>query len=116
MADDLKPMLTKVLASGGEKKFFFAYGAGKRKDGKGEGGLIVRGKKPKKQEVEGELADCKEVLEGVCWVGKGPENSETVYFQGKGKKLSTTVVAKMALTAKREAGRQYDFQPPSPEE
>ena len=30
-------MLTKVLASGGEKKFFFAYGAGKRKDGKGDG-------------------------------------------------------------------------------
>src|SRR5262245_3089394 len=37
VADDLKPMLTKLLASDDEKKFFFAYGAGHRKDGKGDG-------------------------------------------------------------------------------
>jgi hypothetical protein len=116
MADDLKPTLTKVLASKGEKKFCFAYGAGKRKDGQGDGELIVRPKKPKKQEVEGELADCKEVLEGVCWVGTGTDDGQTIYFQGKGKKLSPAIVAKMALTAKRATGRQYDFQVPSPEE
>src|SRR5262245_13389963 len=116
MADDLKPMLTKVLASEGKKKFFFAYGAGKRKDGKGDGELVVRGKKPKKQEVEGALVDCKEVLEGVCWVGNRPDNNKTIYFQGRGKKLSPMIVAKMALTAKRATGRQFDFQLPSPEE
>src|SRR5262245_7999895 len=38
-AEDLKSTLKRVLASGGEKKFFFAYGTGKRKDGKGDGEL-----------------------------------------------------------------------------
>ena len=70
MADDLKDMLKKVLTSKGEKKFFFAYGLGKRKDGKGDGELAVRGKKPKKPEIEAELGDCKELYEGVCWTGK----------------------------------------------
>jgi hypothetical protein len=116
MADDLKPMLTKVLASGGEKKFFFAFGSGKRKDGKGEGELAVSGQKPKKAAIEGALADCKEVFEGCCWTGNGPDNKDTVYFQGNGKKLSTGVVAKMALTAKRVTANQYDFQIPSAEE
>ncbi len=116
MADDLKSVLTKVLASGGEKKFFFAYGMGKRKDGKGEGELAVSGKKPKKNEIEGALAACKEVLEGVCWVGNGNDNGETVYFQTKGKQLSTMVVSKMILTAKSAVGRHYDFQIPSAEE
>ncbi len=67
MAVDLKSMLTKVLSNGGEKKFFFAYGTGKRKDGKGDGELAVRGQKPKKAEIETELAVCKELVEGVCW-------------------------------------------------
>src|SRR5262245_34215010 len=115
MADDLKPMLTKVLASEGKKKFFFAYGAGKRKDGKGDGELVVRGTRPKKQEVEAALADGKEVLEGVCWLGNRPDNAETIYFQGRGKKLSPMIVSKMALTAKRATGLQYDFQVPSSE-
>jgi ubiquinone biosynthesis protein UbiJ len=109
-------MLAKVLASGGAKKFYFAYGTGKRKDGKGDGELAVSGTKPKKTAIEGELSDCKQVLEGVCWTGKGPNDAQTVYFQGKSTKLSATVVAKMVLTVKRVSGRQYDFQVPSPEE
>ncbi|MCI0684622.1 MAG: hypothetical protein L0Y71_21135 [Gemmataceae bacterium] len=117
MADNLlRPMLTKLLASKGEKKFFFAYGAGKRKDGKGDGELAVRRKRFKKQEVGGELVESKQVFEGICWVGKGEADAETIYFQAKGKKLSPMIVAKMALTAKRTAGRQYDFQLPSPDE
>src|SRR4051812_20714965 len=98
MADDLKPTLTKVLASAGKKKFFFAYGTGKRKDGKGDGELAVRGKKPKKAEVEGELADCKELIEGNCW---SSPDGETLFVAAKGKKISGMVVAKMALTVKR---------------
>jgi hypothetical protein len=62
------------------------------------------------------LTDCKEVFEGLCWAGNGPENSETVYFQAKGKKLSPMIVAKMALTAKKITTRQYDFQMPSADE
>jgi hypothetical protein len=116
MAGDLKDFLKKVLASKGEKKFFFAYGAGKRKDKKGEGELAVRGKKPKKADVEAELLDAGDVFEGVCWIGNRPENSETVYFQARGKKLSTALVTKMIKTAKTTTGRQYDFQIPSAEE
>ncbi len=62
------------------------------------------------------MAACKEVLEGVCWVGNGNDNGETVYFQTKGKQLSTMVVSKMILTAKSAVGRHYDFQIPSAEE
>jgi hypothetical protein len=116
MAGDLKDFLKKVLASKGEKKFFFAYGAGKRKDKKGEGELAVRGKKPKKAEVEAELLDADDVFEGACWIGNRPENGETVYFQAKGKKLSNAIVTKMIKTAKLTTGKQYDFQIPSAEE
>ncbi len=116
MADELKSMLTKVLSNGGKKKFFFAYGTGKRKDGKGEGELAVSGKKPKKVEIESALSDCKDVFEGVCWTGSGPEDGHTVYFLSKGKKLSQMLVAKMKLTAKTTVGHQYDFQLPTPEE
>lgn len=116
MADDLKSMLTKVLSNGGKKKFYFAYGAGKRKDGKGDGELAVSGKKPKKPQIEAVLAVCKEVVEGVCWNGAGPDDGDTIYFAGRGKKLSPMHVSKMRLTAKAIAGRQYDFELPSPEE
>jgi hypothetical protein len=116
VADELKPMLSKVLASGGQKKFFFAYGLGRRKDGKGDGELAVGGKKPKKADLEHVLTDCKQVLEGICWTGNGPEDGETVYFQGKSAKLTVSLVSKMALTAKRMVGRQYDFQIPCEEE
>lgn len=115
-ATDLKAILPKVLSSGGNHKFFFAYGAGKRKDKKGEGELAVGGKKLKKAEIEAVLEGCKEFLEGVCWVGKGSNDSETVYFQSQGKKLSQMIVAKFALAAKHTTGRQFDFQVPSAEE
>ena len=46
MADDLKPMLVKVYE--GKKKYHFAYGTGKRKDGKGDGELVISKKKPKR--------------------------------------------------------------------
>jgi hypothetical protein len=116
MANDLKDMLKKLLTFKGEKKFFFAYGTGKRKDGKGDGELVVRGKKPKKAEIEEKLADGKDVFEGVCWTGNRPDNGETVYFQGKGKKLSAMLITKMVKTAKETIGKHYDFQLPSPEE
>jgi hypothetical protein len=116
MANDLKDKLKKLLASQGQKRFYFAYGVGKRKDGKGEGELAVHGKKLKKAEIEAELADGKEFFEGVCWTGQSPETSDTIYFQGRGKKLSPPIIAKMIKTAKGTAGHQYDFQIPSPEE
>ncbi len=116
MADELKSMLTKVLSNGGKKKFFFAYGTGKRNDGKGEGELAVSGKKPKKSEIESALANCKDLFEGVCWTGDGPENSDTIYFQGRGKKLSPIIVTKMTLTAKTTVGRHYRFDLPSADE
>jgi hypothetical protein len=109
----LKTTLGKVLTSKGEKKFFFAYAGGRRKDGKGDGELAVLGKKPKKEDVEGELAEKKDYFEGFCWTGNMPENAETIYFQGKGKQLSAAIVAKMVKTAKLTAGKQYDFQIPS---
>jgi hypothetical protein len=110
VADDLKPMLMKVCA--GKKKYHFAYGTGKRKDGKGEGELIVSKKKPKREEVE-EACECKDFLVGRCW--SSPDGA-IVYFQATGKKLSNQLVTKMALTAKRVIGKSYDFQLPSPEE
>jgi len=116
MAADLKDLLKKVLLSEGKKRFFFAYGFGKRKDKKGEGELVVRGKRPKKAEIEAELADPGEVYEGNCWLGGGTENKQTVYFQAKGKKLSPVLITRMIKTAKDAVGRQYDFQIPSPEE
>jgi hypothetical protein len=103
-------MLTKVCA--GKKKYHFAYGTGKRKDGKGEGELLVRGKKLKKQDVE-QACECHDFLMGLCW---SSPSGETVFFQATGKKLSQMLVAKMALTAKRVIGKPYDFQLPSPEE
>jgi hypothetical protein len=106
----MKAMLTKVCA--GKKRFHFAYGTGKRKDGKGDGELLVRGKKLKKQDVE-PACECNDFLLGLCW--SSPDGA-TVFFQATGKKLSQTLVAKMALTAKRVLGKQYDFQLPSPEE
>ena len=113
MPNDLKLTLPKLMSSNGGKKFFFAYAAGKRKDGKGDGELLVRGTKPKKTEIEGEMADCKEVVEGVCWTGKTADDAGTVYMQGKGKKISAMLVSKISLTAKRITGKQYDFQVPS---
>src|SRR5262245_29854260 len=113
MADDLKPMLTRVLASAGRKKFHFAYGTGKRKDGKGDGALVVDRNKLKPEEAEDGLEKAGQTFAGTCW--SGPDG-ETVYFAGQGKKLSPMIVAKMALTAKRQAGKQYDFRVPTPEE
>ena len=110
MAEDLKPMLGVVLK--GQKKFFFAYGTGKRKDGKGDGLLLVDRKKPKKEDVA-EGCDCQQFFEGWCW---SSVDNGTIYFQGSGKNLSQAIVAKMALSAKRETGKQYDFQLPSSEE
>ena len=110
MAVDLRGMLKKVLASAGKKKFFFAYGLGKRKDKKGEGELAVRAKKPKKAEIEAELADPGDVFEGVCWSGSGPDDVGTIYYQSKTKKLSMQTIARMKLTAKVTVGQQYDFQ------
>src|SRR5262245_29705421 len=116
----LKDAIKKLLDSKGEKKFFFAYGAGKRKDNNGEGELSVHGKKPAKKVIEDKLAsclvNCNDVFEGVCWTGNRPENNETVYFQGKGKKLADGIITRMVKTAHKTVGRKYDFQLPSAEE
>src|SRR5262245_60438433 len=112
MAEDLKPSLQRVITNKGKKKFFFAYGTGKRKDGKGDGALLVGAKKLKKNEVEDECA-CQQYFEGFCW---SSAEGDVLYFSGKGKKLSPMIVSKMALTAKKETGKQYDFQVPSDEE
>src|SRR5262245_48617521 len=116
MAADLKDNVKKVLASEGKKKFFFAYGLGKRKDKKGDGELAVRANKPKKADIEAALIAAGDVYEGFCWLGNRADNAQTLYFQSKGKKLSTTIVKAMVKTAKSTAGNQYDFQMPAPEE
>jgi serine/threonine protein kinase len=116
MADDLKPMLAKLLRTGGEKRFHFVYGLGKRKD-KSDGELVIRPKKLVHTEADKELvAPAHEYYEGICWTGNGPANAHTVYFKAIGKQLSMALVAKMALTAKHIAARQYDFQLPSSQE
>ncbi len=116
MAVDLKSVLSQVLSSHGKKDFFFAYGAGKRKDGKGDGEFVVRDKKVAKPEIVAKLADCKEFCEGVCRSGDGPKDGQTIYFEGKGAKLSKQIVAKMKLCAKALTGKQYEFQLPPTEE
>ncbi len=116
MAADLKANLKKLISTAGKKKFFFAYGLGKRKDKKGEGELIVRTKRPKKVEAEGELAEPGDIFEGVCWSGSGPDDAGTIYFKSKGKKLSTQLMVKMKTTAKNAVGQIHDFQLPSPQE
>src|SRR5262249_29465555 len=99
--------------SGGKKKYFFAYGLGKRKDGKGDGALLVDRKKLKPEEAEEDLEKANQTFSGTCWASP---DGETVYFAGKGKKLSSMIVAKMALSAKRQAGKRYDFQVASEED
>jgi hypothetical protein len=116
MPDDLKESLKRVLASQGKKAFFFAYALGKRKDKKGDGELIIRRSKLKKAEVEAALVETPEYYEGRCWIGDRPENAETVYFLGTGKKLSASLIPKMVKTAKLLTTRQYDFQLPSADE
>src|SRR5271170_4878125 len=82
MADGLKGMLTKVLQNKGRKKFFFAYGTGKRTDGQGDGHLIVaNGKKPKRPDIEEECA-CSTFIEGRCW---SSTDGGTLFFLGKSK-------------------------------
>jgi hypothetical protein len=112
MPDELKQHLNKVLNSKGSKHFFFAYGTGKRKDGKGDGALALAPTKVKKDELQEECA-CAEFFEGVCW---GSSDGDTVYCKSKGKNPSSTVFAKMALTARRVTGQQYSFQIPSEDE
>jgi hypothetical protein len=116
MPEDLKESLKRVLASQGKKTFFFAYALGKRKDKKGDGELIIRRSKLKKAEVEAALVETQEYYEGRCWTGDKPENAETVYFLGTGKKLSASLIPKMIKTAKLLTTRQSDFQLPSPDE
>src|SRR5262245_36760079 len=86
---------------------------GKRKDGKGDGALVVDRKKLKPEEAEEGLEKAQQTFAGTCWSSK---DGETVFFAGKGKKVSPMVVAKMALTAKRTAGKQYDFRVPTDED
>jgi hypothetical protein len=112
VADDLKTTLGKLLHSAGKKKLFFAYGTGKRKDGKGDGGLLVRGKRLKKQELEG-VCECLQYMEGTCWSSM---DGQTVYYHDSKDKLAAALIAKMVLSAKHETGKQYDFQVPSDEE
>jgi hypothetical protein len=111
MADDLTANLNKVKKSQGKKRLFFAYGTGKRKDGKGEGALLVATRKPKKEQVE-EECPCAEFFDGFCW---SSDNGETIYFGSK-KKLGGAMIAKMMLTVKKTTGRQFEFAAPSPEE
>jgi hypothetical protein len=105
MADDLKLALGNVIQNKGNKHFFFLYGTGKRKDGKGDGALVVAATKPKRTQAE-ERCECKEVFEGECWAA--PDGT-AIFFEGKSKKLSKAVLAKMMVAVKAETGRKYDF-------
>jgi hypothetical protein len=105
-------MLTKVLRTNGQRRFFFAYGSGKRTDGNGDGHLIVAVKKPKKSEVQAACA-CQTFVEGSCWSSL---DGGIVFFQSLAVPLAAATVTKMAQTAKRMTGRPFDFQLPSPEE
>src|SRR5262245_24508375 len=84
MADELKSMLQSLEKSKGKKRFYFAYGTGKRKDGKAfDGSLAVGGTRIKKEEVEQECA-CQQFFEGRCW---SSPDGEVVYFAAKGSAL-----------------------------
>src|SRR5262245_50213252 len=106
-------MLAKVEGSHGKRRFYFAFAQGKRKDGKGDGALLVGANRIKADEAEADLEKCQQSFEGTCW---STPDGETVLFQGKGKKLSPMIVAKMALAAKKETSKQYDFRVPTDEE
>jgi hypothetical protein len=112
MADDLKQMLSKVQQSKGEKRFHFAYGTGARTDGKGDGALAVGMKKMKEEQLKEDCA-CKEFFSGFCWAAT---DGGTIFFQGKGKKLSGILVAKMMISVKKAIGRQYEFALPGEDE
>ena len=51
---ELKDMLKKVLTSKGVKKFFFAYGMGKRKDGKRDGEWPCSARNRRRADIEKE--------------------------------------------------------------
>jgi hypothetical protein len=112
-APTLKSVVDKVKKSKGKKKYYFAYGTGKRSDGKPYDGALKIGvggpTKPKKVDVEAECA-CTQFFEGTCW---SSGDGDTVFFRGKGKAVPPTTIAKMAITANRIASKQYDFQAPS---
>jgi hypothetical protein len=112
VADDLKTMLVKVLRTNGQRRYFFAYGTGKRTDGNGDGHLIVAVKKPKKPEVQAACA-CQTFVEGFCWSSL---DGGIVFLQSLANPLAAVTVTKMAQAAKRLTGRPFDFQVPSPEE
>jgi hypothetical protein len=112
-APTLKSVVDKVMKSRGKKKYYFAYGTGKRTDGKPYDGALKIGVggpgKPKKADIEAECA-CTQFFEGTCW---SSADGETVFFRGKGKAVPPATIAKMAFTANRVASKQYDFQAPS---
>ena len=111
MPVDLRTMLKMVKQNKGKKRFFFAFGTGKRFDENGNGHLVIARNKPKKAHFL-EECPCQTFTEGRCWSSL---DGGTVYFTSKSK-LATYIVAKMALTAKQLVGKQFDFQIPPPEE
>lgn len=112
MADpNLKDMLKKVLAADGGKSFHFAYGTGKRTQGKpGDGALRLASKKMKKADLE-DACECSQFYVGRCWAKGG-----TILFAAEGKKLPATLVTKMMLSAKLDAGQAFEFALPSEED
>jgi hypothetical protein len=112
MIEDLKHGMANLVKSLGQKRFYFAYGTGARSDGKGDGALAIGKKKPTAAEMDDEC-ECNELYEGYCW---SSTDATVFYFQGKGKKLSPTLVTKMAQLAKKQTGRPYQFAIPPAEE
>jgi serine/threonine protein kinase len=118
MADDLKSVLSTLLRSGGQKRFHFAFGIGKRKDKNGDNELVIatRTHKPVKKNIDAQLDGTHGYFEGLCWSGTGPDNLHTVYFRAKNKPLALSDLTKMIATARHVTGHVHDFQLPSEQE
>jgi hypothetical protein len=113
---DLKDAIKKLFSFNGEKKLFFAYAAGARKDGSGDGELIVGKSRPTKAAVEEKLKAGTGFFEGVCWTGKKAEDQDVVYFQGRGKPISEGIIKLMKATALTVTKLKYRFKLPPKEE
>jgi hypothetical protein len=109
MADELKSLLPKIQQQKGKKAYTFGYVAGKRKDGEGDGHLVVnKGRKPfKKEDLAEEVQSVQAFVTGRCW---GSKQGDAIYFKGKG--LTDRLVTLMTKTVKKQTAKSFDLQLP----
>jgi hypothetical protein len=109
MADDLKKLLLKVQQLKGKKAYSYAYVAGKRKDGEGEGHLVLTNARKafKKEDLAEEVQSVQSFVTGKCW---GNTEGTGIYVKGKG--LNERLVTLINKTVKKQAGKAFDIQLP----